>query len=261
MLLHLPQSVEQHFQTSPRLAQQSGSIIEPFMCLSGASNGHWFLGVDILARSGAASKKAALLQNDPSLSWMNTQEGKENDKERRNKKWQLCSLQQFGSARRSGCSAERSSMCFRDRSGRGGAETAGSRRQTGNSWLIKHGDGGQHSGGVWGPAFQPGDKHPQYQLEQASVSRTPHHATPAIISNKPHPCDQPPPFSSALHLHNQPDWLTGDLQGKLLQAFPLREAKQVSLSAISVVHTSFFFSFFLSGSFWFGLKVTANTDY
>lgn len=36
------------------------------MCLSGASNGHWFLRVAILARSGTASEKAALLQNNPS---------------------------------------------------------------------------------------------------------------------------------------------------------------------------------------------------
>lgn len=112
----------------------------------------------------------------PSLRW--TPRKKKNDKKGRNKKWQLCSLQQFGSACLSGCSVERSSMCFRDCSGRGSAETAGSRRQTGNSWLIKHGHVGQHSGGVWGPTIQPGDKPPLYQLEQASVSRAPHHATP-----------------------------------------------------------------------------------
>lgn len=131
-------------------------------------------------------------------------------KKGRNKKWQLCSLQQFGWACLSGCSAERSSMCFRDCSGRGSAETAGSRRQTGNSWLIKHGDGGQHSGGVWGPPFQPGDKPPPYQLEQASVSRTPHHATPPIISNKPYLSGRPSPFSNTVHLHNSSDWLTWD---------------------------------------------------
>lgn len=38
-------------------------IIEPFMCLSGASNGHWVLRVAILARSGTAADKAALLQD------------------------------------------------------------------------------------------------------------------------------------------------------------------------------------------------------
>lgn len=146
----------------------------------------------------------------PSLRW--TPRKKKNDKKGRNKKWQLCSLQQFGSACLSGCSVERSSMCFRDCSGRGSAETAGSRRQTGNSWLIKHGHVGQHSGGVWGPTIQPGDKPPLYQLEQASVSRAPHHATPPIISNKPYLSDWPLPFSNTLHLHNRPDWLSGDLQ-------------------------------------------------
>lgn len=53
---------------------------------------------------------------------------------------------------------------------------------------------------------------PLYQLEQASVSRAPHHATPPIISNKPYLSDRPPPFSNTLHLHNRPDWLSGDLQ-------------------------------------------------
>ncbi len=103
-------------------------------------------------------------------------------------------------------------MCFRDCPGSGSAETAGSRRQTGNSWLIKHGDGGQHSGGVWRPTFQPGDKPPLYQLEQASVSRTPHHTTPPIISNKPYPSRRPQPFPNTLHLHNRPDWLTRELE-------------------------------------------------
>jgi len=50
------------------------------MYLSGASNGHCFLGVAILARSGTASEKAALLQSEPSLSQMNTQEEEENRK-------------------------------------------------------------------------------------------------------------------------------------------------------------------------------------
>lgn len=76
------------------------------MCLSGASNGHCFLRVAILARSGTASEKAALLQNKPSLPQMNTQ-GK-NDKKGRIKNdnfvlynslaelwlWLLCGAQQ-----------------------------------------------------------------------------------------------------------------------------------------------------------------------
>lgn len=194
---------------------------------------------------------------------MNAQEEK-NDKKGRNKKWQLCSLQQFGWACLSGCSAERSSMCFRDCSGRGSAETAGSRRQTGNSWLIKHGDGGQHSGGVWGPAFQPGDKPPLYQLEQASVSRTPHHATPPIISNKP--------YLRAGHRHFQTQYTYitfligshGTFRStdrihvrKLLQAEPRRETMQAlpcSLSTIPEVNRCHFVILLWAAGWQFGLE-------
>lgn len=68
--LYLLQSAEWYFLRSHRLHEQSRPITESFICLTEASNGRWFLRVAILARSGAASETAALLQNMPSLSWM-----------------------------------------------------------------------------------------------------------------------------------------------------------------------------------------------
>lgn len=127
---------------------------------------------------------------------------------KRNKNEQLCSFQAFGWACLSGCSVERSSMCFRDCPGSGSAETAGSRRQTGSSWLIKHSDSGQHSGGVWGPVFQPADKPPV----PAGAGICPPHATPAISSNTPYLRRGPELIANTPNLHKSSDGLIWEHQ-------------------------------------------------
>lgn len=162
---------------------------------------------------------------------MNTQEEEKTPKRKKLKMTTLFFTTVW--PRLSGCSAERSSMCFRDCSGRGRAETAGSRRQTGNSWLIKHCYCGQRGVGVWGPrsnqAINPTLSTSWSKHLSAARRTTPRHR---LSATRHIPLARRRHFQKPLH--NQPDWLTWDLQviwpDLVVEAMPLTVEEQVSLS-------------------------------